>query len=216
MQKYYDKNKSCRRDRSPRYYKNNYEREYYHTFQDHENRRKYKESYTDKYKEENHKHKKRSRDYYEDVYEDRYDRDEYKHQYGNESYNLGRDRSREKQHECNARKAPYFSNLELVNSTIRKLDPRKVRAERFIKAVTEDIDDLFDNTCSLAEVRCWLAKKYLKVKDQKAENENFTEDPHVNITSNESPQEYESKNAELEITPEAVDAEIIENSDSDS
>ena len=42
----------------------------------------------------------------------------YKHQYRNESYNLGRDRSREKQHECNARKTPYFSKLELVDNTI--------------------------------------------------------------------------------------------------
>ena len=68
--------------------------------------------------------------------------------------------------------------------------------ERFIKAVSENIDDLFDNTCPPAEIRCWLAKKYVEVKDQKAENENFTEDPHVNITSNESPQNYEFMNAE--------------------
>ena len=202
LQKYYDKNKSCRRDRLPRYYKNNYERQYYHTFQDHGNKRKYKESYKDKYREENHKYKRRYRDYFEDVYENRHDRDKYKHQYRNESYNLGRDRSREKQHECNARKTPYFSKLELVNSTIRKLDPRKVITERFIKVVSEDIDDLFDNTCSLAEARCWLAKKYIQVKDQKAENENSTVDPHVNITSNESPKNYEFMKAELEITPE--------------
>ena len=52
----------------------------------------------DVYKEENHKYKRKSRDYYEDVYEDRHDRDKYKHQCRNESYNLGRDRSREKQH----------------------------------------------------------------------------------------------------------------------
>ena len=133
-----------------------------------------------------------------------------------ESYNLGRDRSREKQHECNARKTPYFSKLELVDSTIRKLDQRKVLTERFIKAVAEDIDDLFDSTCSSAEVRCWLAKKYIQVKDQKAENENSTVDHHVNITGNGSPQNYEFKNAELEVTLEAVDTEIIEISDSDS
>ena len=154
--------------------------------------------------------------YYEDVYEERHDRDEYEHRYRNENHNLGRDRSREKQCECIGRKTPYFSKLELVNSTIRKLDPRKVITERFIKAVTEDIDDLFDNTCSLAEVRYWLAKKYIQVKDQKAENENSTEDPHVNVTSNESPQNYEFKNEELEVTPEAVHTEIIEISDSHS
>ena len=87
---------------------------------------------------------------------------------------------------------------------------------RFIKALTEDIDDLFDNTCSLAELRCWLAKKYMQVKDQKAENENSTEDPHVNVTINTSSQNYEFMNAELEITQEVVDTEIIEISDSDS
>ena len=88
--------------------------------------------------------------------------------------------------------------------------------ETFIKAVTEDIDDLFDNTCSLAEVRWWLAKKYVQVKDQKAENENSMGDLHVNVTSNESPQNYESKNAELDITQESVDTEIIEISNNDS
>ena len=97
-----------------------------------------------------------------------------------------------------------------------KLDPRKVITERFIKAGTEDIDDLFHNTCSLAEERCWLAKKYIQVRDQKAENENSTEDPNVNVTINTSPQNYEFKNAELEITQEAVDTEIIEISNSDS
>ena len=91
-------------------------------------------------------YKRRFRDYYEEAYKDRHNRNKYKHQYRNESYNLGRDRSREKQHECNARKTPYFSKLELVDSTIQKLDPKKVITERFIKAVTEDIDDLFDST----------------------------------------------------------------------
>ena len=41
-------------------------------------------------------------------------------------------------------------------------------------------------------------------------------DPHVNVTINTSPQNYEFKNAELEITQEAVDTEIIEISYSDS
>ena len=114
------------------------------------------------------------------------------------------------------KETPYFSKVELVNSTIRKLDPRNVITEKFVKAVSEDIYDLFDNTCSPAEVRCWLAKKYIQEKDQKADNENSTVDSHVNVTSNESPQNYELKNAELEITPEAVDTEIIEISNSDS
>ena len=56
----------------------------------------------------------------------------------------------------------------------------------------------------------------MQVKDQKAENENSTGDPHVNVAINTSPQNYEFMNAELEITQEAVDTEIIEISDSDS
>ena len=40
------------------------------------------------HKEENHKYKRRSRDYYEDVYEDRYNRDEYENQYRDESCHM--------------------------------------------------------------------------------------------------------------------------------
>ena len=69
-----------------------------------------------------------------------------------------------------------------------------------MKAVCEDIDDLFYNIHSAADVRCWLAKKYMHVKSQKAENENSTEDPNVNVTSNTSSQNYESMNAGLEVT----------------
>ena len=97
-----------------------------------------------------------------------------------------------------------------------KTRPKESHNNEIHKAVTEDIDDLFDNTCSLAEARCWLAKKYMQVKEQKAENENSTEDPHANVTSNTSPQNYESMNAKLEVRQEAVDTEIIEISDSDS
>ena len=39
----------------------------------------------------------------------------------------------------------------------------------------------------------------MQVKNQKAESEYSTEDPHVNVTSNTSPQNYESKNVALEV-----------------
>ena len=42
LQEHHDRNKSCRRKRLPKYYKNDYEREYYHTFQDHGNRKNVK------------------------------------------------------------------------------------------------------------------------------------------------------------------------------
>ena len=51
--KYYDRNKTCKRDGSPKYYKNDYEKEYYSAFQDHRNRRKYKDHFKDKYRDEN-------------------------------------------------------------------------------------------------------------------------------------------------------------------
>ena len=56
----------------------------------------------------------------------------------------------------------------------------------------------------------------MQVKSQNVENENSTEDPHVYVTSNISPQNFESMNAGLEVTQEAVDTEIIEVSNSDS
>ena len=56
----------------------------------------------------------------------------------------------------------------------------------------------------------------MQVKDQKAENENSTEDPHLNVTINTSPQNNEFMNAGLEVTQGAVDTEIIEISNSDS
>ena len=118
---------------------NNYEREYCHTFQVHGNKKKYKESYKDKYRDENsmividlviwiilmveighiveiglkttvemsiRKIIINIRKGLEII------------MIQNESYNSGRDRSREKQCECNARKTPYFSKLELVDNTI--------------------------------------------------------------------------------------------------
>ena len=41
---------------------------------------------------------------------------------------------------------------------MQQLDPKKVTIKRFMKAVSEDVDDLFDNTGSVADVRCWLEK----------------------------------------------------------
>ena len=65
----------------------------------------------DVYKEENHKYKRRSRDYYEDAYKDRYNRNKYKHQYRNESYNLSRDKSRENSMNAMQGKPITFQNL---------------------------------------------------------------------------------------------------------
>ena len=53
-------------------------------------------------------------------------------------------------------------------------------------------------------------------KIRKVENGNSTEDIHVNDTSNTSPWNYDSMNAGLDVTQEAVDTEIIEVNNSDS
>ena len=47
-----------------------------------------KNSYKDKHREENHKYKRRSKDYHEDVYDDRYNRDEYEYHYRDGSYHM--------------------------------------------------------------------------------------------------------------------------------
>ena len=93
---------------------------------------------------------------------------------------------------------------------------------RFFRATFEDVDHLLDNTSSVTDVECWVVERFMYAKTPKAENENLTKDPHVNISSNTSlqnyvnPVNYESTNAGLELTQEAVDTEIIEESDSNS
>ena len=62
LQKYYERNRSYGRDRLPRYYKNDYKREKYTAFQDHGNRRKYKDHYKDKYRDEKFYNRDRSYD----------------------------------------------------------------------------------------------------------------------------------------------------------
>ena len=105
--------KLYRRDRLPKYYKNDYEREYYNTFQDHGNRRKYKDHYKDKYEREyyntfqDHGNRRNYKDHYKDKYRDEnfYDSDrsdETDNSHGrdraydrNRSYSRDRDNSQE-------------------------------------------------------------------------------------------------------------------------
>ena len=182
----------------------------------------------------NQRHKRRHRDYHEnkcvdgyisdndDSSEDRYDKgnhriryknrgrnkDKYqsKNRYRNDSYDLGRGRSREKQCAYDARKITNGSKLELVNNIMQQLNPKKVMIIIFMKAVSEDVDDLFDNTCSAADVRCWLVKKYMYAKSQKAKNKNLTKDPHVNVNNASS----------QNLIQESVDTEFTKESNSDS
>ena len=45
--------------------------------------------------------------------------------------------------------------------------------ERFFKAV-EDVDDLLDNTSSVADLECWIEERLVNAKNPKAKNENLT------------------------------------------
>ena len=85
---------------------------------------------------------------------------------------------------------------------------------RFFKAISEDVDDLLDNTSSVADVECWIEERLIYAKKPKAKNENLTKDPHVNISSNTrsqnyvNPVDYESINADLDLTQESVNTVV--------
>ena len=38
---------------------------------------------------------------------------------------------------------------------------------RFFKAISEDVDDLLDNTSSVADVECWIEKRLIYAKTQR-------------------------------------------------
>ena len=95
-------------------------------------------------------------DYYENAYEDRYskdkDRNKYKKRYRDDSYDLGRSRSKEKPCAYGERKVSNRSKLELIYNIISQLHLNNDITSRFIEAVYANVDDLFDNACSVAEV----------------------------------------------------------------
>ena len=67
---------------------------------------------------DNHKYKRRPRDYYEDAYEDRHCRDKYKHQYRDDSYDSIRSKSRERGCLPKARKFDNESKIKQVHKVI--------------------------------------------------------------------------------------------------
>ena len=93
--------------------------------------------------------------------------------------------------------------------------------KKFLKAISKDVDDLLDNSSSVANVGHWREERLVYAKNPKAKNENLTEDPHVN-TSDISSQnyansiDYKSVNEDTRFTQESVDTEYIEESNSDS
>ena len=86
------------------------------------------------------------------------------------------------------------------------MTPEEVIAIRSMLMTSEYTNEAMDSTCLMAAgVKYAISQK----------NKGLTKDIHDNI-SNTSSQNYESMNAGLEVTQEAVDTEIIEVSDSDS
>ena len=50
-----------------------------------------------------------------------------------------------------------------------------------MKAVSGDVDDLFDNACSVADVNHWIAERPMYAKNLKAKT--LTKDSHVNVSN---------------------------------
>ena len=80
---------------------------------------------------------------------------------------------------------------------------------KFLKAISEDVDDLLDNTSSVADVKCWLVERLMYAKNPKTKT--LTKDPYVNI-SNTSSQNYESINVDTDLIQDPVNtvSEFIE------
>ena len=175
-----------RRDYRNDYYKNDYRDDY---------RNGYRDDYRNDYRGENHRdfkdqrYERKHRDYYDNKSEDRYvddysdssrdkyhkdnhrnsykDKDQSRDWYREDSYDLGRGGSREKPCAYDERKVTNHSKLELVNNIMQQLDPNKDMTIRFMKAVSEDVNDLFENACSLADVKCYIVERLMYAKTQR-------------------------------------------------
>ena len=103
-------------------------------------------------KEENHKYKRRSRNYYADIYEDRHGRDEYKHQYRDDKYDKIRERLKEKHCSCSYRSCgSFYSELEELYSGTIAVDVQdipyftvEVDVQDLHNLPTKVIDELVD------------------------------------------------------------------------
>ena len=76
-----------------------------------------------------------------------------------------------------ARKVTTWLKLELVNNVVQQLDPNKDMTTRFLKAISEDVDDLLDNTSSVTDVEQWIEERLMYAKTPKDKNKNLTKDP---------------------------------------
>ena len=84
-----------------------------------------------------------------------------------------------------------------------------------MKAFSEDVDDLFDNACSMADVNHWIAERLMYAKCQKTKH--WTKYPLVNVSNadlqnNINPVNYEPIDFDTGLTQGSVDTvfEFIE------
>ena len=143
-----------------------------------------------------------------------------KNRYRDDNYDQIRGTSRERHCTYNVRKVTTSLKLELLNNIVQQLDPNKEMKLKFLKAISEDVDDLLDNTSSVADVEYWIEERLVNAKNPKAKNKNLTKDPHVNtndisLQNYPNPIDYESVYEGTNLTQESVDTKYIEESNSD-
>ena len=119
----------------------------------------------DVYKEENHKCKRRSKDYYDDVYENRHGRDQYKHQYRIDRYDIIRGGPKEKH--CSLGDKSFYAELEKLYSSMVAVDVQdmpyftvEIDVQDLQDLPTKIIDDL-----ELSDIH--LIEKYILDKEER-------------------------------------------------
>ena len=161
---------------------------------------------------ENHKYKRRSRDYHENGCEDSYvngyydsyrDRNKYKHQYRNDRCDKIRGRPKEKpcSHDDKNCDSSY-SELEELYKTLLPMTSKEATAIRSNLMTSEYINEVMDSTCLMAaRVKYAISHK----------SKGLTKDIYDNIGSTSSQSDVNSVNYE----PENLGTGLTQNSDSE-
>ena len=156
------------------------------------------------------RHKRRHRDYCEKKCEDGYI--SYYDDSSRDRYDQIRGRSREKDYLCDD-DVIFHSKMESIHKILQTMSQEKEITIGFMLMFSENPDKILDNIHSPADVDQLIAERIEYAKIQKAED--LAKDPQVNVSSISS-QNYESINADLDLTQESVDTEYIEESNSNS
>ena len=104
-----------------------------------------------------------------------------KNRYRDDSYDQIRGRSKEKDYLCDGDDIVH-SKTERVYKILQTMSQDKEMSIGFMLAFSENPDKILDNICSPADVDQLIAERIEYAQSQKAENENLTKDPHVNVS----------------------------------